>query len=133
MAERPLTDKQKRFVEEYLVDLNATAAAGRAGYKGKYLDRIGSQLLGKSRVAEAVAAAQAARSRRTELTQDEVVNGLRTEAAYAGEGASHSARVRAWELLGKHQGMFPEKHEHGGPGGGAIPFKVYLGFDPGAV
>ena len=46
MAAR-LTDKQQRFVAEYLIDLNATQAAIRAGYSKKTADRIGPELLGK--------------------------------------------------------------------------------------
>lgn len=49
-----LTAKQQRFVEEYLVDLNATQAAIRAGYSAKNADKIGPELLGKTRVAEAI-------------------------------------------------------------------------------
>ena len=48
MAKGKLTEKQKRFVQEYLVDLNATAAARRAGYSEKTADRIGPELLGKT-------------------------------------------------------------------------------------
>ena len=68
-----LTPKQARFVEEYLVDLNATAAARRAGYSERMADKIGSQLLGKTRVAEAIQAAIDERSRRTEITADRVL------------------------------------------------------------
>ena len=64
MAAR-LTDKQQRFVAEYLIDLNATQAAIRAGYSAKNADKIGSQLLGKTRVAEAIQAEKTARSERT--------------------------------------------------------------------
>ena len=65
-----LTDKQKRFVEDYLVDLNATQAAVRAGYSAKTAEQQAYQILQKTSVSEAIAAAQAARSERTELTQD---------------------------------------------------------------
>lgn len=68
-----LTPKQARFVEEYLIDLNATAAARRAGYSEKMADKIGSQLLGKTRVAEAIQAAMDERSKRTGITQDRVL------------------------------------------------------------
>ena len=51
--ERGLTPKQRRFVEEYLIDLNATAAAQRAGYSEKTADRIGPDLLGKICVSKA--------------------------------------------------------------------------------
>ena len=47
-----LTEKQKRFCEEYLIDLNATQAAIRAGYSKKYADREGHKLVENSRVLE---------------------------------------------------------------------------------
>lgn len=56
---RPLTAKQARFVDEYLIDLNATKAAIRAGYSAKTADVIGAQLLRKTSVAAAVAARRA--------------------------------------------------------------------------
>ncbi len=68
-----LTPKQKRFVAEYLVDLNATAAAKRAGYSVKTADRIGPELLGKTCVSEAIQRAIQNRERRTEITQDMVL------------------------------------------------------------
>lgn len=71
-----LTDKQKRFVEEYLVDLNATQAAIRAGYSEKNADKIGHELLGKTRVSEAIRAAMDSRSARTQITQDMVLREL---------------------------------------------------------
>lgn len=72
MAAR-LTDRQQRFVSEYLIDLNATQAAIRAGYSKKTADRIGPELLGKTCVSEAIQAAKDARSKRTEITQDRVL------------------------------------------------------------
>lgn len=71
-----LTPKQARFVEEYMVDLNATQAAIRASYSAKNADKIGPELLGKTRVAQAVAEAIRARSERTEITQDMVLQEL---------------------------------------------------------
>lgn len=68
-----LTDKQRRFVDEYLIDLNATQAAIRAGYSTKTADRIGPELLGKTCVSEAISKKMAARSRRTGVNQDRVV------------------------------------------------------------
>jgi hypothetical protein len=44
-----LTNRQRKFVDEYLIDLNATQAAIRAGYSKKTADRIGPELLGKIR------------------------------------------------------------------------------------
>ena len=68
-----LTEKQKRFVEEYLIDLNATASAIRAGYSVKNADNIGSELLGKTRVAAEIERARAAQARRTGVTADRVI------------------------------------------------------------
>ena len=110
MADK-LTDKQQRFVEEYLIDLNATQAALRAGYSEKNADKIGSELLGKTRVAESVAEAQGKISKRTKVTVDRVVTGLLKEAENTDDGATHSARVAAWAHLGKHLGIFVEKVE----------------------
>ena len=73
MEARKLTPKQAEFVRQYLVDLNATQAAIRAGYSEKTAYRIGAELLQKTSVAEAIAAAQAKREQRTEITADRVV------------------------------------------------------------
>ena len=53
MAE--LNEKQQRFVEEYMIDLNATQAAIRAGYSVKNAASIGAQLLKKTQVQRAIA------------------------------------------------------------------------------
>jgi hypothetical protein len=71
-----LTPKQKRFVDEYLVDLNATQAAIRAGYSERNAGKIGPELLGKTGVSVAIAAAMKARATRTEITQDMVLQRL---------------------------------------------------------
>ena len=68
-----LTDKQQRFVDEYLIDLNATQAAIRAGYSAKTADQQGSRLLANVKVKQAVAEKQAQRSKRTGVNQDRVV------------------------------------------------------------
>lgn len=74
--EKKLTPKQERFVDEYLVDLNASAAARRAGYSAKSANRIGPELLGKTCVREAIEKAKAKRVARTGITQDDVVKEL---------------------------------------------------------
>jgi len=71
-----LTPKQKRFTEEYLLDMNAAQAAIRAGYGEKGAQKEGSRLLGYSHVREAVDKAVEARSVRTELTQDVLLKEL---------------------------------------------------------
>ena len=71
-----LTAKQARFVEEYLVDLNAAAAARRAGYAHLRADAIGYENLRKPEIRSAIEAAQKARSASTGVTADRVVKEL---------------------------------------------------------
>ncbi|MBN3500909.1 terminase small subunit [Burkholderia cenocepacia] len=73
---KKLTAKQQCFVDEYLIDLNATAAARRAGYSVKTADRIGPELLGKTWVAAAIAAGKAERSERMKIDAAYVVERL---------------------------------------------------------
>ena len=70
---RKLTARQQRFVEEYLVDLNATQAAIRAGYSEKAARFTGSENLTKPNIAEAIQKHLKKRSRRTEVTADKVI------------------------------------------------------------
>lgn len=71
-----LNAKQQRFVEEYLIDLNATQAAIRAGYSVKTANEQGSQLLVKLSIQEEIAKAMAERSKRTGINQDRVIQEL---------------------------------------------------------
>ena len=68
-----LNPKQQRFVEEYLIDLNATQAAIRAGYSKKTAHVTGHENLSKPKIAEALQERMAARADRTEITQDRVL------------------------------------------------------------
>ena len=68
-----LTEKQQRFVDEYLIDLNATQAAIRAGYSAKTADVQGSRMLANCKVQQAISIAMAERSKRTGINQDRVV------------------------------------------------------------
>ncbi len=130
-----LTPKQACFVEEYLVDLNATQAAIRAGYSEKTADQQGSRLLANVKVAAAITKAQAKRSERTEIDQDFVLNGLTKNLGRAmvetpvldrkGEPTGEyiyngSVANRSLELIGKHLGMFVDRVEHSGPDGDPI-------------
>lgn len=74
---RPLTEKQRRFVEEYLVEPNATQAAIRAGFSERSAHQIGHEQLRVPQVAAAIVAAMEARSRRTKVDQDWVLAQLR--------------------------------------------------------
>lgn len=76
MAIDDLTPKQRRFVEEYLIDLNGTQAAIRAGYSEHTAGSIASENLQKPEIVEALREAQARLSRRTGLTAERVLGEL---------------------------------------------------------
>lgn len=71
-----LTAKQKHFIEEYLIDLNATQAAIRAGYSKKTAAFIGAENLKKTQIQAEIQRRMAERQKRTEVTQDRVVKEL---------------------------------------------------------
>ncbi|WP_310715492.1 terminase small subunit, partial [Burkholderia multivorans] len=71
-----LSAKHQRFVDEYLIDLNATKAAERAGYSKRTAGQIGFELLKKPEIAEAISEAMKAREQRTGITQDRVLREL---------------------------------------------------------
>lgn len=152
-----LPPKQRRFVQEYLVDLNATQAAIRAGYSASGAAVQGARLLTNVKVQEALQDAQKKRERRTEITADRVLNELakiafadlkdfvefgpgrikirpsnEVDGAALAEVSSVATMVgtnvsvklhpkmKALELLCKHLGLAPEKHQLSGPDGGPI-------------
>ena len=76
MSENKLTPKQARFVEEYLIDANGTQAAIRAGYSKRSAKVTASQNLSKANIAAAIAKNRVARTVRTQVTADDVVQRL---------------------------------------------------------
>lgn len=100
-----LTDKQKRFCEEYLIDLNATQAAIRAGYSEKTADRIANQNLRKIEVQQYVQKLMTERSEQTGVTAEKVIKELE-KIAFSDAEITGKEKMKALELLGKHLGMF---------------------------
>lgn len=132
---RPLTPKQAAFVREYLVDLNATQAAIRAGYSAKTANREGTRLLSKAVIRSRVEAATAKRSERVELTQDYVITGIREVVERCmqkipvldGDGVPSgewrfepNATLKGYELLAKHLGMLRDRISLENPDGSAL-------------
>ena len=72
----PLTDKQTRFVAEYLIDTNATQAAIRCGYSRKTAKQQGTRLLSNAVVKAAIRRAQARTLGKLELTAERVLQEL---------------------------------------------------------
>lgn len=121
-----LTAKQQRFVDEYLIDLNATQAAIRAGYSEKTAQQMGSENLSKPVVADAIKARQIVRAEKAEMDEAWILDklranvdrGMQAEAVTDREGNETglytyqgSVVNKALELIGKHRGMFVERTE----------------------
>lgn len=107
-----LTEKQKRFCEEYLIDLNATQSYLRAGYKAKSneIARVEShKLLTKPNIQQYIEELRAEQSKRTEITADKVLEELGFVAFNRDIKCIGRDKVKALELIGQHLEMFTEK------------------------
>lgn len=103
-----LTPIRQKFVKEYLIDLNATQAAKRAGYKNP---NIGRRLVTDSNVAEAIRVEIEKRNKRTEITQDRVVREIADNAFRQASDAQdsefkHSSKTKYLDMLCKHLGVY---------------------------
>jgi len=127
---RPLTDKQKMFVLEYLVDLNATQAAIRAGYSERTANRIGPQLLVKSCIQEALKKAMDERSKRVEITADMVLKeiaklGFSNMKQFAKWGPNGVRLIHSDELTEDQAACVAEVSESTTEFGGTVKFKLH--------
>lgn len=114
MALPKLTPKQAAFVHEYLVDLNATQAAIRAGYKEKNARAMAAENLSKPDIQKAIQEARDAREKRSMITVEWVLAQIASIAQ--DEEAQQRDRLKALELLGKHLGMWekrPDEEQQG--------------------
>lgn len=115
-----MNPRQIIFVEEYLIDLNATQAAIRAGYAERSATVTASKLLTKANIQAAIQIAQLARSERTQITVDKVLEDIELIKLNAmqqeddGKMINHAGALKACELQGKHLKMFVDKVEHSG-------------------
>ena len=131
-----LTKKQDLFCQEYLVDLNATQAAIRAGYSARTAHVIGQENLRKPAIAAAVQAYMNARSKRIERNADHVLIDLQLVKVDAMKQvidkdgnslmANHAGALKALELEGRHLKMFTDKMEVTGANGEAIKHTVEI-------
>lgn len=100
-----LTEKQKRFCEEYLIDLNATQAAIRAGYSPNGINHRTTRMMANDGIQKYITELQAKQSERTGITADTVLKELE-KIALTDTEISGKEKMKALELLGKHLGMF---------------------------
>ena len=111
--------KMLRFVDEYMIDLNACAAVLRAGYKTRNRDVMAAQLMQHPLVKREIANRTAERREKMELSAEYVIHKLINIVENTDEGNPQAA-LRGLELLGKHLGLFKDRQEISGPDGGAI-------------
>lgn len=124
-----LTDKMKRFCDEYLIDLNATQAAIRAGYSKKTARAIGQENLTKLEVQECIRKRMEEKEKKLIATQEEVLKyltavlrgetqseivviesyGKTSEAVKMQKAPDEKERLKAAELLGKRYSLFKDK------------------------
>jgi len=122
-----LTAKQEAFCEEYMIDLNATQAAIRAGYSEQTARQIGTENLAKPAIADKIAELKAERAARVLVDADYVIKGLlevhqrcmqkepvmeRVDGQQQESGEfkfEHSGANKSLELLGKHLGIFTDR------------------------
>ena len=107
-----LTGKQKQFVLEYLIDLNATEAAIRAGYSRKSAYSIGFENLRKPEVEAAIQQATKERGERTEINADYVLRTIRETVEGCKQTGNANGVLKGCELLGRHLKLFTEKIEN---------------------
>jgi phage terminase small subunit len=119
-----LTPKARAFITEFLVDLNQTQAAIRAGCAVKSAPYTARTWLKNPAVQAAIQQAMNERAARTAIQADVVLEAIVRNALKAEAKGDHAAATRGWELVGKHLKLFTEKHEHGGIGGGPVQFVI---------
>ena len=109
--EEKLTEKQKMFCKEYIVDLNATQACIRAGYSEKTAKQIGSENLSKPYLQDEIAKLIKDREERVKLTADKVLEDIERVRGLAEGSEQYNVSLKASELQGKHLAMFTDKQQ----------------------
>lgn len=128
-----LNDKQRRFVEEYLIDLNATQAAIRAGYSAKTAQEQGARLLSNVMVKKAIEIGLKTKEKQSERKAADVLRDIQRVSSKAMtqldeefSAAAVNGALKALELEGKHLGMFTDKHEVTGKNGAPLTQRVVI-------
>ena len=106
---KELHPKQRRFVDEYMIDLNATQAAIRAGYRAKRAYSTGCKNLRKPEIANALQLAFAEKEQKAGRSALAVLKDIQQVTKDALAAGNFMAALRGLELEGKHIGMFKER------------------------
>lgn len=109
-----LTNKQEMFCKEYLIDLNATQAAIRAGYSEKTANVIGPENLAKPCIAICIQELMAKRSEKVGVDAEWVLKGIESLTDELRVGEAPKDAYKGYELMGRHLKLFTDKVELGG-------------------
>lgn len=118
-----LTFRQRRFVEEYLVDFDGAAAVLRAGYNTKYANRLAHEMLAHPGIRAAIDQVTIERADQSVIKPDYVFQKIKRTLEKAEADNNHTAVLRACELLARATGMFIERREISGPDGSSIKYQ----------
>lgn len=117
-----LTLRQRRFVEEYLIDFNGAAAVDRAGYNTKHPNRLAYEMLKNPAIKAAIDQVTLERADEATIKPEYVMNKLQRTIERAEVDGNHNAVLRGCEILARALGMFIERKEISGPNGDAIKY-----------
>lgn len=129
MARERLTGKQAEFCKQYIIDLNATQAAIRAGYSPRSAMQIGELNMRKHDIQAEIKRLNGERSQRTEITADYVLQKIQTIVERASDetnadGYNENAALKGLELLGKHLALWTDKTQLSGADGGPLVVQI---------
>ena len=117
---KTLTQKQKIFVREYLKDFCASRAARDAGYSLKSAHRCGVENMQKPAVQAAIREKLDKRAAKIDLSAEKILSDIIRIAQKAEEQDNLAVALKSRELIAKHAGLFIERKEISGPGGGPV-------------
>tara|TARA_R110002020_G_scaffold10785_1_gene40906 strand:- start:2568 stop:2975 length:408 start_codon:yes stop_codon:yes gene_type:complete len=123
MADK-LTDKQEMFCREYLVDLNATQAAIRAGYSEKTSGATGHENLKKPEIQSRLQKLMDKRAAKVEVTTEYVLQTILDTVELSKKDDDKAHIYKGAELLGKHLKMFTDKVQVGGDDDSPLTFTI---------
>ena len=106
-----LTAKQEAFCKEYLIDLNATQAAIRAGYSESAARQQASENMAKPYILEYIQKSMDKRSAETQITAEWVLKGIKDTTIKAVADDNHAMAFKGYELAGKHLKLFTDRIE----------------------
>lgn len=121
-----LTERQRRFVEEYLVDFNGHDACLRAGYntkKGGNTTRLANEMLNHPGIRIAIDTLTLQRANESSIKPEYVIKKLHRTIERAEAEGNHNSVLRGCEILARALGMFIERKEISGPNGESIKYE----------